>query len=509
MSGSDEYGVAILIKSIKENNKPINIINKYHNNIKKDLKKLKISLNNYFRTSNKLHHKFSQNVFIKLYNKKFFKIKYTYQYYDKYLKQFLSDRFIIGICPKCNYKFSYSDICDNCGNILNVGDLKKPISILTKKKPILKKTLNFFIQFKKYKKFLIKLYKKYKKLKFKKKYLNFLKKNVFNKLKNRSITRDLKWGVKVPIKQYKYKVLYVWFEAILGYITSTINWSNKNNINWKNFWINKNIKLINFIGKDNIIFHTIFYPLIIKKYNNKFILPYYININEFLKFENNKISTSKNIGVFLNKFLLKYPDLIDSLRYSLIINMPINKDSNFTWENFRLYNNTILIGILGNFFNRVINLIFKYYNGYIPYKNKLNKNDNKILKKIYNYPKKINKLIKKYKFKRSLLKFIELARFGNKYISIKQPWKLKNKKKIYNIMYITSNILIFLSQISYIFLPYTNKKMLKILNFKNINFSNLIKKKKNIKKKHKINKSILLFKYISKKKLNIIKKNII
>lgn len=496
ISGSDEHGANILIKSIKEKTSPEFIINKYHKNIKKDLKVFKISLDNYYRTSKKLHKKFCIKVFKKLYKKNFFIEKITNQYYDKKNKQYLADRFVIGICPICKFNNAYSDQCEKCGSILNVGELLHPKSILTNTKPIYKKTINLFISFKKYKKQLYNLYNFFIKNNNKLKIINTILKFIKYGLHDRCITRDINWGVYLP--KYKNKVLYVWFEALLGYITSTIDLVNKK---WIYFWKNKNNKLINFIGKDNIIFHTIFYPIIIKNYSKKYILPSYINSNEFLKLEGKKISTSNKWAIFIKNYIKDFPNMVDSLRYCLIMDMPINKDSNFTWEKFKLYNNSELIGIFGNYFNRVIVLINKLSYGIIPNKIKLNKKDKKILKEINRYPNLIGEKIKKFKFKLALYKLIDLARIGNKYLSKEKPWEITNKVKINTILYVNSQIIGYISHLSYLFLPNTSKKFLKIISMKRLNIVDLNKKKYVIPFNHKINKPKLIFRKILNKEI--------
>ncbi|WGH26625.1 MAG: methionine--tRNA ligase [Candidatus Shikimatogenerans bostrichidophilus] len=506
ISGSDEYGTSILIKSLKSKKKKEDIINKYHNYIKKYLYIYNISLDNYYRTSDKLHHNISKKIFKRLYFNNFFLKKKNYQYYDNIYNQFLADRYIIGTCPYCKYNNSFYDQCNNCGKIIKEYKLLNPLSILSKKKPILKQTFNFYISFKKYKKLILNIIKKFKKRKIKKNIINtmisFLKNNLND---DRSMTRDLDWGIKIPIKNenLKNKVLYVWFESLIGYISCTIDWAKKNKKKWQKYWKNKNNILINFIGKDNIIFHSILLPIIFKNFNKKLIIPYYINSNEFLNFKKKKISKSKKNKIYLHKFLKYYPNMQDSLRYTLIMDMPEKKDTNFTWKKFLLYNNSILVGILGNFLNRVIIFINKYFNKKIPKPKKLNKKDLIFLKKIKKYPKKICKLIKKFKFKLSLCKFIKLARLGNKYLSVKKPWDLKKSKKdIKKIIYISAQIVGIISHLSYIFLPNTNKKLLKILNIKKCNIKKLLKLKEILPYNHKIKKSKLLF-----KKIIFLKKN--
>ncbi|WGH25733.1 MAG: methionine--tRNA ligase [Candidatus Shikimatogenerans bostrichidophilus] len=503
ISGSDEHGASIVIKAKKKNIKEKKIINKYHLYIKKNLKKFHISLDNYYRTSSKKHHELCKKIFKKLYLKNFFLEKSNYQYYDKIYKQFLADRFVIGTCPICKYKNCYSDQCEKCGNIINEVKLLKPKSILSNTKPILKKTINLFIPFKKYKNYFKKLLNKFKKNKnIKKNVINQIKSFIKYGLHDRSITRDLKWGIKIPIKKYKNKVLYVWFDALIGYISCTKDLCKKKKKKWTLFWKKKNNKLINFIGKDNIIFHSILFPIIINNYNKKYIIPYNISSNEFLNLEGKKISTSKNWAIWIHNYFKYFPNMEDSLRYSLIMDMPENKDSNFTWKKFQLYNNSELIGILGNFFNRVVVLVNKYYNGIIPKNNKFNKIDIKTINKIFKYPEIISNLILKFKFRLSLFKFMELSRIGNKYLSIKQPWKCNDINNINNTLYISSQIIGIISHLSYIFLPITSKKLLKIINMKKYNILKLKKIKVIIPYNHKINKAKLIFRKITDEEIN-------
>ncbi|WGH27637.1 MAG: methionine--tRNA ligase [Candidatus Shikimatogenerans bostrichidophilus] len=510
ISGSDEYGTSILIKSLKEKKNKKKLIDKYHFYIKKYLSKFNISLDNYYRTSDKLHHNLSKKIFKKLFFKNFFIKKKKYQYYDNYYKLFLADKYIKGTCPYCKNNDSLYNQCYKCGKIIKKYELLNPISILSKKKPILKLTYNFYISFEKNKKIIKNIINNFKKRKVKKNVINtmisFLKKNL---LEERSITRDLNWGIKLPIKKnkkFKKKVLYVWFESLIGYLSCTIDWAKKNNKKWQKYWKNKNNILINFIGKDNIIFHSILLPIIYKNFNKKLIIPYNIPANEFLNFKKKKISKSKSKknNIYLHDFLKFFPKMQDSLRYSLIMDMPEKKDTNFTWEKFVLYNNSILVGILGNFLNRVIIFINKYFNNKIPKPKKIEKEDLIFLKKIKKYPIKICKLIKKFKFRLSLCKFIELSRLGNKYLSDKKPWdfKKKNINKIKKVIYISSQIMGIITHISYIFLPRTNKKLLNILNIKKCNINNLLKLKVILPFNHKIKKAKLLF-----KKIIILKKN--
>ncbi|MDH3004819.1 MAG: class I tRNA ligase family protein, partial [Candidatus Shikimatogenerans sp. JK-2022] len=392
---------------------------------------------------------------------------------------------------------SYSDQCQQCGSFIKENTLINPISILSNTIPKKKKTINFYIRFKDKKKFLLKLIKHYKFFKNKKKIILTLKNFIKYGLEDRSITRDINWGIKIPIKKYKNKVLYVWFEAVLGYITSTIDYFI-NKKKWKKYWFNKKNKLICFIGKDNILFHNLFLPIIIYNYNKNVLLPSYIHANEFLKLNGEKISTSNNWAIFIDDYIKSFPNMEDSLRYSLIKDMPINNDSNFTWEKFKNNNNNELIGIFGNFINRVLVLIDKFNNNRIPKNIILKKKEKKILKYISKYPSKIGKLILNFEFKLALKKFIKLSIIGNKYLSYNKPWELKNKQKIKRntILFIVSQIIGYITHLSIFFLPKTHKVLLKIINMKEINLLNFKKKKYIIPFNKKIKKKKIIFRKI-------------
>ncbi|WP_212113187.1 methionine--tRNA ligase [Candidatus Shikimatogenerans silvanidophilus] len=491
--GSDENGAAISIKAKKENTTPKKIINKYHSIIKKSFLKFGISFDNYSRTSSKIHHKTASNFFKKLLKKDILINEKSKQYYDEYAKQFLADRYIIGTCPFCNNDKSYGDQCEKCGSYLNNKDLKNVKSIISDKKPILKETNNWFIKLYKYNNFIKKWF-------FSKKW----KDNVYGQvkswikkgLKKRSITRDLYWGVPVPNE--KNKVLYVWFEAPIGYISSTIEWAKKNKKNWKDYWMVDNTELIHFIGKDNIVFHCILFPIMLKAHGN-FIIPKKIIANEFMNLENKKISTSKNWAIWINDFIKYFPNNIDSLRYFLIINMPEKKDSNFTWKKFKKHNNNELIAILGNFIYRIMILTKKKFNQKIPKPNLLRKKDYYIIDKIKFFQKEIEKNIKLFKFKNGMKLIIYIAKIGNKYLTEEEPWKKENYLK--NIIYTSFQIIGLITHLLYPFLPKTSEKLYKFLNIKKINWKKIKKIKHIIKPGHLIGKPFCLFKKIENKEL--------
>lgn len=510
--GSDEHGAPISIQAEKENKTPIEIVNKYHFLIKKCFDQFGIKFDIYSRTSKKIHHCIASSFFKELYTKKKIFEKISHQYYDKKNKRFLSDRYVFGTCPICFQEKAYGDQCENCGMILSPESLIKPKSTISGELIILKKTKHWYLPLNKYQKFLESWI-----LKFNNK-TNW-KKNVYGQVKSwlkkglepRSITRDLNWGIPLPIPNTIGKVLYVWFEAPIGYISTTVEWAKRKKNNWKNYWKNPNTKLIQFIGKDNIVFHCIIFPIILKAYDKEYILPHNILANEFLNLENKKISTSKKWAVWLHEYLEDFPNQQDSLRYVLIVNMPEKKDNNFNWKDFQRRNNTELVSTLGNFINRSISLIEKHNNKIIPNPISFHENDKYILKKIKLYPKIISDLIESYKFKESIICFMNLSKMGNKYLTKEEPWK-KDKNRLNTILYVTMQIVAMITQLSEPFLPYTSKKLMKMLRLKPLFWDQIQNKEKVLLNPgHLLGENIgLLFKKISDdsidkqlKKLNI------
>lgn len=491
--GSDEHGAPITIKAFKEKVSPIEIVDKYHFMIKKDLKMFNISLNHYSRTSSITHHKISSSFFKNLNDKSFFDEKISEQYYDKSTNKFLADRYILGSCPNCNNNNAYGDQCEKCGITLSPDELINPKSIFSGNSPTKKKTKHLYIPLNKYQDYLNKWINNEKKLLWKKNTLTQVKAWITKGLKSRAITRDLSWGIPIPIKEYSDKVLYVWFEAPIGYISSTIEFCNKKNINWKLYWEDKNTKLIQFIGKDNIVFHCIIFPIMLKNHG-KYILPYNTIANEFLNLENNKISTSKNWAVWLNDFIKDFSNQQDSLRYVLTVNMPENKDNNFTWKDFQIKVNSELISILGNFIHRVLKLTEKYFKNIVPNIKNLNQDDEKIIFLIKKFPKKIGKLIEKYSFREAINTFMKLPRIGNKYLTDKSPWK-DNIENIKITIYVSLQIVGMIAQISEIFLPNTSKKLCNILNIPLYNWV-LLHEIIIIPSGHTISNNFILFKKI-------------
>ncbi|WP_185860461.1 methionine--tRNA ligase [Blattabacterium cuenoti] len=462
--GSDEHGVPIAIQAKKEKKTPQEIVNKYHYMIKDSFNNFGIEFDYYSRTSTKIHCEISTSFFKKLHEKKKIFEKASEQYYDKEAKQFLADRYISGTCPHCKNKEAYGDQCENCGSSLVPEDLIYPKSTISGSFPVLKKTKHWYFPLNQYQTFLEKWILIHHKKDWKVNVYGQAKSWLYQGLKPRAITRDLNWGVPVP--KEKGKVMYVWFEAPIGYISATIEWAKQRKRDWVPYWKDESTKLIQFIGKDNIVFHCIIFPVVLKAYNSGYILPDQILANEFLHLENKKISTSKNWAVWVHEYLKDFPNQQDTLRYILIANMPEKKDNNFHWKDFQRKNNTELVAILGNFVNRSLTLIQKYNKGIVPHPEMLSIKDKNILYKIKHYPEYIGNLIESYQFRESLTCFMNLARLGNKYLTEEEPWNKKKEKRVNTILYVSIQIVGMLAQLAEPFLPHTAKKLLYMLRLK-------------------------------------------
>ena len=502
--GSDEHGVAITITAKKEKTTPREIIDKYHKIIKESFTKLGISFDNYSRTSKKIHHETASEFFKSLYDQNKLIEKTSDQLYDNEEKQFLADRYVTGECPKCFNKNAYGDQCEKCGSTLSPEELINPKSTISGSKPIIKKTKHWFLPLDRYEKFITSWIEKKDKIKWKSNVIGQVKSWVENGLQPRAITRDLKWGIPVPLNGIKDKVLYVWFDAPIGYISSTKEWAELNNKDWKPYWLDENTELIHFIGKDNIVFHCIIFPIILKEMGN-YILPKNVPANEFLNLEGEKISTSKNWAVWLPEFLKDFKNDTDILRYVLISNMPETKDSDFSWKDFQSKNNNELVSILGNFINRVFVLINKNYEGNIPKMHLLTSYDKNIISKIKTFPVIIGNLIENYKFREALKEMMNISRIGNKYLADEEPWKLftSDPMRASTIMFISIQITCLISVLSRPFMPNFSIKLSNMLNFKfNLNWDLLSDKYPYLKNGHKINKSELIFSKIEDSFIN-------
>ena len=501
--GSDEHGAAIPIRAKKEGVSPQEIIDKYHFMIKDSFLEFGISFDNYSRTSSKIHHETASDFFKKLNQKNIFVEKESEQLYDEKENQFLADRFIEGECPKCGYKEAYGDQCESCGSSLNATDLINPKSKLSGNKPIFKKTKHWFLPLNNFESFLKKWFLVDNEKTWKTNVFGQVKSWINEGLKPRAITRDLDWGIPVPLDGANDKVLYVWFDAPIGYISATKEWALSNNKNWEPYWKDSKTELVHFIGKDNIVFHCIIFPAILKA-SEEFILPKNVPANEFLNLEGKKISTSKNWAIWLHEYLVEFPNMQDTLRYTLTSNAPENKDNDFTWKDFQAKNNNELVAIFGNFINRVVVLTHKYYDGNCPDLNLLNEVDEKVLDEIYNYPKKIGELIETYKFREAVNTLIDLARLGNKYLADEEPWKLIKTdefERVKTIMNIALQLSGVLSIICEPFLPNTAIKLRNILNLESIDWNSISKENPIVLSK--INKGELIFRKIEDEEIDL------
>lgn len=481
--GSDEHGVAISMKAKKEGITPQEVIDKYDGIIRKSFADFGISFNNYSRTSAKIHHDTASEFFRTLYDKGDFIEEVTEQLYDAKANQFLADRFVVGTCPKCGNDGAYGDQCENCGSTLNATDLINPKSTITGETPVLKSTKHWFLPLDRYDAFLREWILEGHK--------NDWKTNVYGQVKSwidaglepRAVTRDLDWGIDVPVEGAEGKKLYVWFDAPIGYISSTKEWAAREGKDWEPYWKDQDTKLVHFIGKDNIVFHCIIFPAMLKA-EGSYILPDNVPANEFLNLEGNKLSTSKNWAVWLHEYLEEFPDKQDVLRYALTSNAPETKDNDFTWKDFQARNNNELVAVFGNFVNRVVVLTNKYYDGVIPTPNEFTEVDEQTLAELKAYPAVISSSVERYRFREALGELMNVARLGNKYLADEEPWKVMkdNPERVKTQMYVALQIAAALSVLAEPFLPFTAAKLSKILNLGDLKehfagFSKFLKEK--------------------------------
>lgn len=462
--GSDEHGVAISIKAKKEHTTPQAIIDKYHAIIKQSFADFGISFDNYSRTSLPIHHQTASDFFRKLYEQGDFIEEISEQLYDEEAHQFLADRFVIGTCPKCGNPEAYGDQCERCGSSLNATDLIDPKSSITGSKPTLKATKHWFLPLNRYQEFLEKWILEGHKNDWKPNVYGQVKSWLDDELKPRAVTRDLDWGIPVPVEGAEGKVLYVWFDAPIGYISSTKEWAERVGKDWHPFWQDKDTELVHFIGKDNIVFHCIIFPAMLKA-EGSYILPTNVPANEFLNLEGNKLSTSKNWAVWLHEYLQDFPNQQDVLRYALTANAPETKDNDFTWKDFQARNNNELVAIFGNFINRVAVLTQKYYEGEVPAAGVLNATDSETLQQLSELTKKIEQSLERYRFREAQQELMNIARLGNKYLADEEPWKLikTDAERVKTVMYVALQVATALAITSEPFLPFTSEKLKNIL----------------------------------------------
>src|SRR5680860_1252106 len=463
--GSDEHGVAIPMKAKKEGVSPQQIIDKYHAIIKKSFEDFGVSFDNYSRTSNKIHHKTASEFFTKLYEDGKFIEETTEQLYDAEANQFLADRFVTGTCPKCGNEEAYGDQCESCGTSLNANDLINPKSAITGAKPTMKETKHWFLPLDQYQDWLKEWILVGHKKDWKTNVYGQVKSWIDDGLRARAVTRDLDWGIPVPLKNAKGKVLYVWFDAPIGYISSTKEWAEREGKNWEDYWKDKDTKLVHFIGKDNIVFHCVIFPIMLKA-EGSYILPENVPANEFLNLEGKKLSTSKNWAVWLHEYLQDFPGQQDVLRYVLTANAPETKDNDFTWKDFQVRNNNELVAVFGNFINRVLVLTDKYYAGEVPAPGEFSEVDKNTLATLRAYPAVIASSIEKYRFREAQGELMNLARLGNKYLADEEPWKMikTDEERVKTVMYVALQISSALATLSEPFLPFTSAKLRTFLN---------------------------------------------
>ncbi|KGO90325.1 methionine--tRNA ligase [Flavobacterium suncheonense] len=493
--GSDEHGVAISMKARKEGITPQEVIDKYDGIIRKSFEDFGISFDNYSRTSSAIHHKTASEFFRKLYDEGKFIEEVTEQLYDEKADQFLADRFVTGTCPKCGNEEAYGDQCEKCGSSLNATDLINPKSTITGTKPVLKSTKHWFLPLDQYDAFLREWILEGHKNDWKPNVYGQVKSWLEDGLRPRAVTRDLDWGIDVPVEGAEGKKLYVWFDAPIGYISSTKEWAARVGKDWEPYWKSEDTKLVHFIGKDNIVFHCVIFPAMLKA-EGSYILPDNVPANEFLNLEGNKLSTSKNWAVWLHEYLLDFPEKQDVLRYALTANAPETKDNDFTWKDFQARNNNELVAIFGNFINRVVVLTNKYYNGDIPEPNELTEIDAQTLAELKAYPAVIASSVERYRFREALGELMNVARLGNKYLADEEPWKIvkENPARVQTQMYVALQIAAALSVLAEPFLPFTAAKLKNILKLNNnFNWNDINNKSDLIPAGHQIGEAELLF----------------
>jgi len=464
--GSDEHGVAIAIKAKKEGKTPKEVIDHYDQIIRAAFDAFGISFDNYSRTSRSIHHETAGEIFKQLDEKGHLLEKETEQLYDPEAKAFLADRFVTGTCPICQNTEAYGDQCESCGSSLSATDLITPKSTLSGSTPVLKKTKHWFLPLDRYENFIKEWILEGYKKDWKPNVYGQVKSWIDNGLQARAVTRDLDWGIPVPVAGGDGKVLYVWFDAPIGYISSTKEWALKNKLDWEPYWKSKDTQLVHFIGKDNIVFHCIIFPIILEN-TGEYILPENVPANEFLNLEGHKISTSKNWAVWLHEYLEDFPNQQDVLRYVLTANAPETKDNDFTWKEFQTRNNSELVAIFGNFINRVMVLSQKYYGGKVPQAGTLHTEDKTVLRRLKKFPSLLEKEIEHYRFRAYSQELMNLARMGNKYLADQEPWKLikTDPQRVESIMFTALQIAAGLTILGEPLLPFTAQKMKDMLNF--------------------------------------------
>ena len=492
--GSDEHGVPITIKAKNEGVTPQDIVDHYNANIKASFKEFGISFDNYSRTSAKIHHETASEFFTTLQAKGEFIEETNAQLYDAEAGQFLADRFVVGTCPKCGNEESYGDQCEACGTSHNATDLIKPKSAITGATPSLKETKHWFLPLDKHEAFLKQWILEGHKSDWKPNVYGQCKSWIDDGLRPRAVTRDLDWGIPVPVEGADGKVLYVWFDAPIGYISSTKEWAQKEGKDWEPYWKDEDTTLVHFIGKDNIVFHCIIFPAMLRA-EGSYILPTNVPANEFLNLEGQKLSTSKNWAVWLPDYLKEFPEKQDVLRYVLTATAPETKDNDFTWKDFQARNNNELVAIFGNFINRVVVLTNKYYQGIVPAPDEFSAEDTAALNAIQSYPNILSSSIERYRFREASQELMNLARLGNKYLADAEPWKVvkTDPERVQTIMYVALQISAALAVVSEPLLPRSSQKLKTMLNLDALSWADIESRGSLLKSSHQIGEAHLLF----------------
>lgn len=498
--GSDEHGAAITLRAKKEGITPKAIVDKFHEHIKNTFEEFGMSFDIYHRTSSELHHQTASDFFKVLYEKGEFEQKTTEQYFDEEHSQFLADRYISGTCPKCDYDSAYGDQCEKCGSALSPKELINPRSTLSGNQPVLRKTKHWYLPLNKYEEWLKEWIIEGHKDDWKTNVYGQCKSWLEAGLKSRAMTRDLDWGVKVPLEDAKGKVLYVWLDAPIGYISATKQWAQDKGKSWEDYWKparlgsggKEDTKLVHFIGKDNIVFHCIIFPILLKAHGG-FILPENVPANEFLNLEGDKISTSRNHAVWLHEYLEDFPGKQDELRYVLCSIAPETKDSEFTWKDYQARVNNELVAIYGNFVNRALVLIHKYFNGKVPEAGNLGEGELAVKAEMTAIIKKIEESIENFRFREALAGAMNVARLGNQYLADSEPWHLikTDEAKVKTILNIAVQIVANLTVVMKPFLPFSSKKLEKLLNIKAVGWK--MTGNDLLSPGHQLNKPELLF----------------
>ncbi|HRW61992.1 MAG TPA: methionine--tRNA ligase [Bacteroidales bacterium] len=467
--GSDEHGVPITLRARKEGVTPQDIVDKYNSMIKNAFEEFGIAFDIYHRTSDPLHYETASDFFKTMYEKGEFIEKEEEQFFDEQEQQFLADRYIIGTCPKCGYEEAYGDQCEKCGTSLSPKELINPKSKLSGAVPVLKTTKHWYLDLERYQKEWLEAWIDSHKGDWKSNVYGQCKSWLNAGLQPRAVTRDLDWGVPVPVEGANGKVLYVWFDAPIGYISATKAWADKAGKNWKDYWQSDDSRLIHFIGKDNIVFHCLIFPAMLKAHGD-YILPENVPANEFLNLEGDKLSTSRNWAVWIHEYLQEFPGKQDVLRYAICTTFPEQKDNDFTWKDFQTRNNSELVAIFGNFVNRTLVLTHKYYNGNVPARGELTDFDRETLAEINVIKENLEKSIENFRFREAIKNAMDLARLGNKYLADTEPWKVvkTDEERVKTIMNISIQITAALSIIMEPFLPFTAEKLRNFLNIEKL-----------------------------------------